>query len=62
MGLQLLMEVVDIFPSCAELIARLRLCDQMNNPGVMPLIRLGTVEVTARVHSEQYYPRRFVPG
>ena len=62
MGLQLLMEVADIFPPCAELVTRLGLCEQMNKPGVMPLIRLGTVEVTARAHSEQYYPRRFEPG
>jgi len=56
------MEVADKFPPCAELVTLLGLCWQMNKPGVMLLIRLGTVEVTARAHSEQYYPRRFVPG
>jgi len=62
MGCNYSMEAADIFTPCAELVTRLGLREQMNKPGVMQQIRLGTMEVTARAHSEQYYPRRSVPG
>jgi len=56
------MVAADIFTPCAELATQLGQCEQMNKQGAMQHIWLGTVEVTARRHSEQYYPRRFVQG
>ena len=45
-------------------LVQLGLCEQtrMNKQGAMQQIRLGTVEVMERPHSEQYYPRRLLPS